>query len=98
MLRILVETARYNRTVPCDHRIVPETPAMIGVVAFEDIVSAAVFFIATVFFVCRDQLVRIVCIIIDLRCLEPNIVHPDLLCQLSYIIYLVLVVPDNQKL
>lgn len=95
---ILVETAGHDQSVPGDDRGMPKPPAMVVQGILEN--CPTVFFppVATEFFVERDQSVRIVCIIIDLGRLEPDLVDAGLFCEPANIVHLVFIGPDNEEL
>lgn len=97
MLGILVETARGYQSVPRDHRILPEPPAMIRDLALESHALSG-FFISAVFADGGDQSVRVVLVIIDLRGFQPNGIYPDFSSQALHVLDLVLVGLDHQKL
>lgn len=98
MLGILVETTGHYRAVPSDNGVVPEPPAMVLVVAFEDIPSVFVLSVPAVFGVGRDQVVGIAFIVVDLSGLQPNLVYTNLPGEALHVFDLVLVVAHHQEL
>ena len=66
MLGVLVKAAGHYRAVPGNHRVVPETPAMIPVIAFEAHAAFGIPFITAVFSIGGDEPVGVVFKVVDL--------------------------------
>src|SRR5687768_13010487 len=75
----------------------PEPPALISQLSFK-FSAIFSFTVAAVFINCRDQVIGIIFIIINLCCFKPNIINTDFLGQPFYIFYLVFIMLYHQKL
>src|SRR5688572_32352348 len=64
---------------------------MVGKCIFQTVSATPIFLIPAKFRCSRNELIRIICKIVYLRCFESHIIYAALLCQLFYIINLVLI-------
>ena len=98
MLCVLVKAAWYDKPVPSDNGGVPQAPAMVVEAVFRRPIAVGQPAVAAIFGFGGNQAIGIVAVIVDLCCLEADLVYADLGGEAADIVELVLIRPDDEEL